>query len=587
MLINAAQLQTADTTRLQNAVLRRKSLLMGKSLTVSSFIVGFLRRLGVQTIFGIGGANIENICQECASAEINLIIAKHEYSAATMAQGYFQRSGELGVVLTTSGGGAFNIIAPLLEAKAARIPLLCFVGQIPQELESRGGFQDSSGGPNGIDAEKIFAPISVYCQKIRNAGQVKDILEKAAEAAFINQGPAVVLLPKDIQTMEMVSFDGEIEGNRRLAISAPDSQSLNRLRQKAESMDQPPLIILGPDYLVEHPRDLLDSFIAKTSARVAVTPDAKGAFEHDDPRFVGIVGVMGHSSAVAFLAKTSTCVVLGSNLPLMARFGLDPHLDGKTIISCNHLPSYLRHDRGSTITEVVGAIAPSLELLRDAVPEIIPTDFSRSIEFTGLDSVDTTFGSDQSSLLKMPDVIAIFEKYRSPDTDTFVDSGNTGAWFLHGLKTSGRGIFNVALEMGGMGHSFGAAIGSAAASGRQTHVIAGDGSFYMHGLEIHTAIEYDLPVVFFVFNNNGHGMCQTRENVFFKNVTRQNQFQPAWLGRGMKAMFPSLAAFDVITLGDWENALRQIEGSLKPAFISVNVSIDEMPPFWSFSGQKR
>ncbi|MFD6420332.1 thiamine pyrophosphate-dependent enzyme, partial [Streptomyces sp. NPDC060194] len=49
----------------------------------------------------------------------------------------------------------------------------------------------------------------------------------------------------------------------------------------------------------------------------------------------------------------------------------------------------------------------------------------------------------------------------------------------------------------------------------RTVVIAGDGSFFMHGMEIHTAIEHDLPITFVVFNNNAHAMCVTREQLYY------------------------------------------------------------------------
>jgi acetolactate synthase-1/2/3 large subunit len=84
--------------------------------------------------------------------------------------------------------------------------------------------------------------------------------------------------------------------------------------------------------------------------------------------------------------------------------------------------------------------------------------------------------------------------------DIVVDAGNIGASAIHYLPVRRDGRFVVALGMGGMGYSFGAGIGmsfgamSARAknrrqSGRRTVVIAGDGSFFMHGMEIHTALQ--------------------------------------------------------------------------------------------------
>ena len=87
--------------------------------------------------------------------------------------------------------------------------------------------------------------------------------------------------------------------------------------------------------------------------------------------------------------------------------------------------------------------------------------------------------------------------------------------------------------MGGMGYSFGAGIGMAFAQayGRRTVVIAGDGSFFMHGMEIHTALQYRLPVTFVLFNNNAHAMCVTREQLFYDDLYSYNRFGPSQPGR--------------------------------------------------------
>ena len=90
--------------------------------------------------------------------------------------------------------------------------------------------------------------------------------------------------------------------------------------------------------------------------------------------------------------------------------------------------------------------------------------------------------------------------------------------------------------MGGMGYSFGAGIGMAFGRAmsngpsRRTVVIAGDGAFFMHGMEVHTAVQYQLPVTFVLFNNNAHAMCVTREQLFYDDLYSYNRFAPASWG---------------------------------------------------------
>ncbi|WP_236590688.1 thiamine pyrophosphate-dependent enzyme, partial [Mycobacterium intracellulare] len=66
----------------------------------------------------------------------------------------------------------------------------------------------------------------------------------------------------------------------------------------------------------------------------------------------------------------------------------------------------------------------------------------------------------------------------------------------------------------------------------RTVVIAGDGAFFMHGMEVHTAVQYRLPMTFVLFNNNAHAMCVTREQLFYDDLYSYNRFRPSRLGAG-------------------------------------------------------
>jgi acetolactate synthase-1/2/3 large subunit len=161
-----------------------------------------------------------------------------------------------------------------------------------------------------------------------------------------------------------------------------------------------------------------------------------------------------------------------------------------------------------------------------------------------------------------------------------VDAGNTGASAVHWLRSPPRGRSVVALGMGGMGYSFGAGIGAAFANGKRTYVLAGDGAFYMHGLEIHTAIEHRMPIAFVLFNNDAHAMCFTREHLYFGGDYSYNLFKHADLAAGMAAMFPSLTVLPARTPAEIRDGLRG--GLSGPALMSIQVDAREVAPFAPF-----
>jgi acetolactate synthase-1/2/3 large subunit len=176
-----------------------------------------------------------------------------------------------------------------------------------------------------------------------------------------------------------------------------------------------------------------------------------------------------------------------------------------------------------------------------------------------------------------------------PDSvDIVVDAGNTGAAAIHNLPVRRGGRFAVALGMGGMGYSFGAAIGMAfgrtgeRGPASRIVVVAGDGSFFMHGMEVHTALHYRLPITFVLFNNNAHAMCVTRERLYYDDLYSYNRFHPSRLGAGLAAMFPGLSASDVDELAQLPSALSQALAADGPSVVSIECSADEIPPFAPF-----
>src|SRR6476469_4599545 len=117
---------------------------MARQYRVVDHIVEHLAAIGVEHIFGVDGANIEDLYDAAHFRDdITAVLAKHEFSAATMADGYSRASSRLGVVAATSGGGSLNLVAGLGESFTSRVPVLALVGQPPIEMDGHGSFQDT------------------------------------------------------------------------------------------------------------------------------------------------------------------------------------------------------------------------------------------------------------------------------------------------------------------------------------------------------------------------------------------------------------------------------------------------------------
>lgn len=529
--------------------------------------------LGVTHIFGVDGANIEDLYDAIFDANglVTGVVAKHEFSAATMADGYSRATRDragLGVVAATSGGGAMNLLSGLAESFTSRIPVLALVGQPPTHLEGHGAFQDSSGQAGSIDAVRLFGEISRYCARVERAQDLPAQLAEAVAAALGSPGgPAVLLLPKDVQqqTLDPATEFGWLDHVYRpdLAGIAAVQEALTAARSVGKTV-----VILGDQVSRDGAQQQVRELVRALDAAVGVTPDAKDAYGVGEPGYCGVAGIMGHPDLVAAIEESALCLFVGTRLPVTAAM---PPVAEATLASIGAEPPYLSSTH-----------AASADLSR-TLADLVAALGGAGVESPHHPSLPDYLAPPPATGpgLRYREAVELISQWLPSGSDVFADAGNTGASVVHYLDTTDGGRFTVALGMGGMGYSFGAATGSSfARPDRRTVVIAGDGAFFMHGMEIHTAIEHQLPMTFVVFNNNAHAMCVTREQLLYRDRYSFNRFRPAQLGVGMAAMFPDLPSFAAHTADELAAALhRDTDG---PLFIEVQCDPDEIPPFVPF-----
>jgi acetolactate synthase-1/2/3 large subunit len=475
----------------------------------------------------------------------------------------------LGVVAATSGGASLNLVPGLGESLASRVPVLALIGQPPTTMDGQGSFQDTSGSNGALNAEALFTSVSLHCERILEPADIATALPRAVAAAR-SGGPAVLLLPKDVQqsVVDLAARDMPVVDNR---VAADDPGELAAELRKATGQVT---IIAGEQVSRDDAREELERLRAALDARLATVPDAKDAIGFArSSALIGVTGVMGHPGVASALLQGTLCLLIGTRLPATARSGLEDALALVPTLSVGSVPPFV----------------PCRHLHSDDLRGTLPR-LTAALERQG----STSRWSSESPLRQLAppnhrgpgvrygDAMAILDDLLPDGADVVVDAGNSGAAAVHQLPARPAGRFIIALGMGGMGYSFGAGIGLAFARGRRTVVIAGDGAFFMHGMEIHTAVEYGLPITFVLFNNNAHAMCVTREQLFYDDRYSYNRFRPSRIGAGLAAMFPDLPSRDVESLDALPEALREALSADGPSVVTIECSADEIPPFAPF-----
>jgi acetolactate synthase-1/2/3 large subunit len=394
----------------------------------------------------------------------------------------------------------------------------------------------------------------------------------------------VLLLPKDIQQSE-IGPNGA--GFEPAGTQLGDPEAIACALRRA---DGPITIIAGEQVARNDARVELEQLRAMLRARIATVPDAKdvaGTPGMGSSSSLGVTGVMGHPAVATALAESAVCLLVGTRMSVTSRGGLDDVLTSLPVLSIGSAPPYVASthvhtdDLRGSLSLLTAALSGHGRPLGVRVPDEVPRTELEPPRFSGPG-------------IRYRDAMMVLDTAMPDRVDVVVDAGNIGASAIHHLPVRRDGRFIVALGMGGMGYSFGAGVGMAfaamsarAKSGRQSRrviVIAGDGSFFMHGMEIHTALQYRLPVTFLLFDNHAHAMCVTREQLFYDDLYSYNRFGPSRLGAGLATMFPGLPSMDVDDITELPAALRtafEVDG---PSVVSIECSADEIPPFAAFLG---
>ena len=154
------------------------------------------RSHGVTTVFGYPGSAVLPLYDELYknAHRIRHIITAHEQGAAHAADGYARSSGKTGVVITTSGPGATNIVTGIANAYLDSVPLVAITGNVDVPLLGKDSFQE-------VDIVGITQPVVKHNFVVRDIEELEFILHEAFRIAGSGRkGPVLVDIPRDIQT---------------------------------------------------------------------------------------------------------------------------------------------------------------------------------------------------------------------------------------------------------------------------------------------------------------------------------------------------------------------------------------------------
>ncbi|MFT4978836.1 MAG: acetolactate synthase-1/2/3 large subunit [Myxococcota bacterium] len=561
-------------------------------------LVSALRDWGVGDIFGVSGANIEHVhdaIHRLGGSELRAVLARSESGAAFMADGRARVHRTLGVCCCTSGGGMMNLAVGIAESYAESVPVLALVGQPPSALAGRGGFQDSSGIGRTVDAAMMWQAMSKHTVQITAAGFWSQLHRAVRTALSGRPGPSILLLPRDTYdqlvaprpadwpttlaelTTPMVADDGPIE-----ALFA------------AMSSARRPVIVLGTGAERAGAGPRVAAFARQAGIPVVTTMASSGSYPNSDPGYLGMIGVAGHPSAHDWLnTEADLIVAVGSGLNIMTRAAIGPALARATLAVVNVDTRQLDASVSPSLVVQGDALVvfDRLSEILDRTPmaHALPHGYRLSRFVPRLADPDAESEVACADTLLQSEAIAQLQGHLPACGHVLFDAGNCAAAALHHLQIPDGTTTTIALGMGGMGYAIAASIGaqSGSSAGTRSVVLCGDGAFLMAGFEVHTAVQLGLSILYVVFNNNQHGMCVTRQKLYFEGRLESTAYPPldvATVCRGLGTP-DRLWVGSAGTAAALTEALAAFARSPVPTgVLELRLPREEIPPFTPFLG---
>lgn len=554
--------------------------------TMVDVFLHYLRAEGARVVFGVPGGLLHPFFSAVErDPAFRLIVTRHECGAAFMADGFARVGGPLAVCAGTSGPGATNLLTGVAVAYSDGVPMLVVTGQAPSHALGKGAAQETP--PEDIDIVAMFKPITKYSTMIPGPARLAHHLRRALRLALTGRpGPVHLNVPVDFWDRPAVEdwFD---PATYRPAYELFDRRAVNAAARRLLGARHP-VILVGSGAATASAAEHVRSLAELLPARVATTPRAKGVFPEDHPLSLGVMGIAGHRAARSALLSDEIDVLLTVGASLNETTTLNWHPDfrpSEALIQIDVSADRIARNYPVDVALVGDAQTIAIELIYHIHRLLRDGETAHSV-WRDEPAIDHGHDAYDSPELRTSMGTPITpQRWRvelgeclPADAIVFSDIGGHMLFNVHDLCIRDGQSFVLNLGFGSMGHGTAAPMGAALATDRPIVAIVGDACFAMQGMELLTAVEYGVRVVWIVENNQMHGITWFGSQLVGdgRPMDAVRNRQPVEIAAIARAM--GLHSWVVDAPGQLGPALRAALATDRPAVIEVRVDTTIAPP---------
>jgi acetolactate synthase-1/2/3 large subunit len=456
-----------------------------------------LAQAGVTRVFGLPGGEVLQLMDALRRRGIKFSLFRHEAHAGIAAAVFGKLTGTVGVVLTTLGPGASNLLLPIANSYLDREPLLAISAQTP---DLRPPVHTHQRLPLG----QIFGPITKYSGTVTRTNVRMCIREAVASSRSEPMGPSYLTLSAEEAVEDVVMGGADPSG-------APETEgplvlldagiAAARLRALLVSSERP-LVLLGLGAASTNTKYLRE-WLRTWSLPVGVTPKVKGLVDETEPAFVGVVSGMAMDHVMNNAIRHADLII---------GFGLDPVEIDKTWHSEAPISWILESPFATGVVPDADVIACRQDellevLIRQGPPRIWVDSFDafRKSRWPLSKAEDAGQDGFLDPLLMVSEVAQAMP----PEAIVVTDVGSHKYVFGQFWPSRLPNTFLVSNGLSAMGYGLPAAIGAKLARQHSPVLLAiGDGGFSMTSQELETARRLGTALIVIVLADQSYSLIR-------------------------------------------------------------------------------
>jgi acetolactate synthase-1/2/3 large subunit len=484
------------------------------------------------------------------------------------------------VCFATAGPGAFNLFSGLAVAMSDSYPVLAISGYASLDWRGRGSLNETSGVNRTPDSQKMFEATTKGSYLLTDIADTCDVLEEAVNLAFEGRpGPVHIHVPENL-THRGVEVENYRDIRLDVAPVVPDPARVEEIAAvlaEAIARGEPIVALVGFGAIRSGAGDQVRRLIERFQIPLLTTLDGKGIVAEGHPLCVGVFGDSGHSSAWKAFRQAKVVLCVGNALNQHATFNYhDGLFDGKVHIRVNISEDEITKLNGvypadyALVSDARAGVAALADALEAKVGEV------KTAHVDGQD-YEARHILDVTSLIHPGRLAQSIGKMLPPGAVLLADAGAHLAWLGYYVELEEGQNFRKAGEFGPMAGHVNGALGLKVAHPERTVVVGcGDGCYLLSGFELMTAVQYQIPVIWIIFDDEEFKLIKLYQ-LFAYHETGLVEFQNPDFAAYARAC--GADGYRVDTLGEFEDAFRAALGSGRPTVIDAKITRWAVPHY--------